>query len=193
MAREAYSAAIMAPLFIAASFLYGLAFTVLVLLTMSIETSDILCTKELIGKFRGLLGAVRRDHARSDPHRPWRETLRARRSRPWSCSCCATAAFFRSPSGSARSALGLVAPLVLLAVMKSEAGDVAELAGASMLFLFGGLAQIYVVIVGAQACPLKIFPGFEASSRFGDGAVASYAPTVAGISARRRRSSPSPC
>ncbi len=55
IARDAVSGAIMAPIFIASSLLYGLAFTVLVLLTMSIETSDILCTKELIGKFRGLL------------------------------------------------------------------------------------------------------------------------------------------
>ncbi len=37
---------------------------------------------------------------------------------------------------------------------------------------------MYVVIVGAQAWPLKIFPGFEASSSFGDGAVATYAPTA---------------
>ena len=45
----------MAPLFIASSLVYGLAFTVLVLMMMSIETHETLCTREMIAKFRGLL------------------------------------------------------------------------------------------------------------------------------------------
>ena len=55
VAREAYDAAIMAPLFIAASLLYGLAFTVLVLATLSQQARQNLVTDEMAGKFRGLL------------------------------------------------------------------------------------------------------------------------------------------
>ena len=55
VARDAVSGGIMAPLFIASSLVYGLAFTVLVLLTMSLETHETLCTREMIAKFRGLL------------------------------------------------------------------------------------------------------------------------------------------
>ncbi len=55
VARDAVSGGIMAPLFIASSLVYGLAFTVLVLLMMSIETHETLCTREMITKFRGLL------------------------------------------------------------------------------------------------------------------------------------------
>ena len=53
IAREAYDSAIMAALFIAASFLYGLSFTVLVLLTMSRETRQELMTTEMTPQFPG--------------------------------------------------------------------------------------------------------------------------------------------
>ncbi len=55
IAREAYDSAIMAPLFIAASFLYGLSFTVLVLLMMCRETRQELMTAEMRRSFQGLL------------------------------------------------------------------------------------------------------------------------------------------
>lgn len=37
---------------------------------------------------------------------------------------------------------------------------------------------MYVTIIGAQAYPLKIFPGFEASSSFFDGAINAYSPSA---------------
>ena len=54
IARDAYSAAIMAPLFIVSSFLYGLAFTVLVLLMMSREVRSELIDREMLEKFRAM-------------------------------------------------------------------------------------------------------------------------------------------
>ena len=42
----------------------------------------------------------------------------------------------------------------------------------------GGLAQLYVIIVGGQAYPLVIFPGKEVSSSFFDGVVAAYTPSL---------------
>jgi Ni/Fe-hydrogenase subunit HybB-like protein len=177
IARDAVSGAIMAPIFIASSLLYGLAFTVLVLMTMSIETSDILCTKELIAKFRGLLALFAATTLAL--------TVIAHVTKLYAAPTEGVELFLLRDGGLipivfwiGQIGLGLLAPLVLLAVMKNEASNVAELAGASILFLFGGLAQMYAVIIGAQAWPLKIFPGFEVSSSFGDGAVATYAPTA---------------
>jgi len=43
-----------------------------------------------------------------------------------------------------------------------------------VLFLLGGLAQIYVIIIGGQAYPLDLFPGMEVTSSFQDGQVARY-------------------
>ena len=50
---------------------------------------------------------------------------------------------------------------------------------ASILILIGGLAQIYVIVIGGQAYPLEIFPGWdEISSSYGDGQIATYMPTL---------------
>jgi Ni/Fe-hydrogenase subunit HybB-like protein len=46
------------------------------------------------------------------------------------------------------------------------------------LIIFGGLAQLYVIIIGGQAFPLPIFPGYEVSSSFYDGVIASYSPSL---------------
>jgi len=44
--------------------------------------------------------------------------------------------------------------------------------------IIGGLAQMYVIIIGGQAYPLELFPGKEVSSSFFDGVVASYSPSL---------------
>ena len=46
------------------------------------------------------------------------------------------------------------------------------------LIILGGLAQMYTIIIGGQAFPLAIFPGYEVSSSFYDGVVANYAPSL---------------
>ena len=70
--------------------------------------------------------------------------------------------------------LGSVLPL-LLAFHPRFAGERGSLA-ASLLVLFGAFAWLYVFIIGGQAFPLDLFPGFEVRSSFGDGAVTSYTP-----------------
>ncbi len=74
--------------------------------------------------------------------------------------------------------VGSLAPLLLLAFMSEGAAGRRNLGLASALFLVGGLAQMYTIIVGAQAYPLNIFPGFQASSSFFDGAINSYTPSL---------------
>jgi Ni/Fe-hydrogenase subunit HybB-like protein len=49
---------------------------------------------------------------------------------------------------------------------------------ASVLVIAGAFALLYVFIIGGQAYPLDIFPGFTASSSFGDGQIASYSPSI---------------
>ena len=44
--------------------------------------------------------------------------------------------------------------------------------------IVGGLAQLYVIIIGGQAYPLVLFPGMEVTSSFFDGAVRSYTPSL---------------
>jgi molybdopterin-containing oxidoreductase family membrane subunit len=188
-ARDAVSGAIMAPLFIASSLVYGLAFTVLVLTTMSFETTESMCTPDLIAKFRGLLGIFGATTLFL--------TLIAHLSKFYATPTHDIELFLLRDGGAFPVAfwlgqilLGTLAPLALLAIMPNGAAGISELVGASVLFLIGGLSQMFVIIVGAQAYPLKIFPGYEVSSSFADGAINAYAPSppefllgLAGISA----------
>jgi Ni/Fe-hydrogenase subunit HybB-like protein len=48
----------------------------------------------------------------------------------------------------------------------------------SGLVIVGGIAQVYVIVVGGQAYPMELFPGYEVSSSFLDGEVAAYAPRL---------------
>ena len=49
----------------------------------------------------------------------------------------------------------------------------------SMLIIFGAFCQLYVFIVGAQAFPLNLFPGMEATSTFFDGRLSHpYTPSL---------------
>ena len=70
---------------------------------------------------------------------------------------------------------GSLAPLALIWRPGSTGRD---LVAASLLVVGGAFALLYVFIVGGQAWPLEIFPGYATSSTFGDGAIASYAPSL---------------
>jgi len=75
-------------------------------------------------------------------------------------------------------AAGSLLPLALL-TWKRTAPSRVWLAAAAGLVLAGGLAQVYVIIIGGQAYPLRIFPGREViESTFYDGVVAQYHPSL---------------
>lgn len=73
--------------------------------------------------------------------------------------------------------LGSLLPLVLLLSPATRASRGA-LGLAAVLVVLGGLAQMYVTIIGSQAYPLQIFPGYEVSSSFADGVVNAYRPSL---------------
>ena len=68
--------------------------------------------------------------------------------------------------------------LVPLALIWRPGSTGRDLVAASLLVVGGAFALLYVFIVGGQAWPLEIFPGYATSSTFGDGAIASYAPSL---------------
>jgi molybdopterin-containing oxidoreductase family membrane subunit len=71
---------------------------------------------------------------------------------------------------------GSLLPLVL--IYHPRFGSPRATLAASLLVVGGAFALLYVFIVGGQAWPLDIFPGYQAASSFGDGRVAAYAPSV---------------
>jgi molybdopterin-containing oxidoreductase family membrane subunit len=73
--------------------------------------------------------------------------------------------------------LGSLLPLVLLLHPRTR-GSRSLIVLAALLVIVGGMAQMYVTIIGSQAYPLVLFPGYQVSSSFGDGVVAAYAPSL---------------
>jgi Ni/Fe-hydrogenase subunit HybB-like protein len=72
--------------------------------------------------------------------------------------------------------LGSLVPMFLLWRPGSTAPRTVLVASACVVA--GAFAQLVVFIVGGQAFPLEIFPGYEVTSSFRDGAIASYTPTA---------------
>jgi len=52
------------------------------------------------------------------------------------------------------------------------------IAVAAGLVVLGGIAQMYVTIIGGQAYPLDLFPGMQVTSSFYDGVVHRYVPSL---------------
>ena len=68
--------------------------------------------------------------------------------------------------------------LPLLLIYAPGLGKGRYVTAASLLVILGALALLYVFIIGGQVYPLNIFPGYEVSSSFGDGQIASYRPSI---------------
>jgi Ni/Fe-hydrogenase subunit HybB-like protein len=172
VAREAYSAAIMAPLFIADSLLFGLAFTVLVLVILGPQVRQDLLTDEVAAKFRGLLVifSLAVLYFTAVHHLT---KLYASEYHGIERFLLLDGGGFTATFWFGQIIVGSVLPLVILASPRFGRSRAAIIT-ASLLFLLGGLAQMYVVIIGGQAYPLNLFPGMEVMSSFHDGQIASY-------------------
>jgi Ni/Fe-hydrogenase subunit HybB-like protein len=177
IARDAYSSALMAILFIAASFLYGLAFTVLVLMTVCRETRQELLSEEMLHKFRGLFIIF----AQSVLYL----TVVFHLTKLYAPGFRAVETFLLRDGGVYTMAfwlgqiwLGLLLPLTILVFFGRGRNAWTAMAIAAPFFLIGGLAHMYFTIIGGQAYPLQLFPGMEVSSSFHDGAVADYVPSL---------------
>ena len=72
--------------------------------------------------------------------------------------------------------LGCLLPLAL--IYSPNLGKHCHVLLASVLVILGSFSFLYVFIIGGQAFPLMIFPGYEVTSSFGDGQIASYSPSV---------------
>ncbi len=71
--------------------------------------------------------------------------------------------------------LGTVIPVILLLIPRFA--GVSQTVIASLLVLLGAFAQLYVLIIGGQAFPMDIFPGYIEMSTYYEGVVAGYVPS----------------
>ena len=73
--------------------------------------------------------------------------------------------------------LGSIVPLLLIFLPGFKKN--CHVIAASILIILGSFSFLYVFIIGGQAFPLDIFPGYQVlSSSFGDGQIGHYAPSL---------------
>jgi len=172
VAREPYDSALLAPLFIIMSFSFGLAIFVLVLVAACRWTSRPL-GDVVLKRLRNLLGVFVAAVLYFVAVQHLTNLYIARRH---------DVEIFFLWNGGVYTALfwlgqvlvGGIVPLVLLFGSASRR----TLAAAAVAVIAGGLAQLYVLIIGGQAYPQLMFPEKEVASSFFDGVVASYTPSL---------------
>ncbi len=72
--------------------------------------------------------------------------------------------------------IGSLLPVALVYI--PGLGGTKSIITAASLVVIGSFTFLYVFIIGGQAFPLSIFPGYEVSSSFGDGAIGRYVPSL---------------
>ena len=176
VARSSYDAALMAPMFIIMSFSFGLAIFILVLLASYHWTGREL-GDEIVSRLRKLLGVFiaavlyfvvvyHLTNLYITEHHGFEKFILLEGGQY-------TQVFWIG-----QIILGSLLPLALIyapGVNKNRK----ILTLASVLVILGGLSAMYTIIIGGQAYPLEIFPGYEVvSSTFFDGVINDYTPSI---------------
>ena len=175
VARQAYDAAIMAPMFIIMSFAFGMAVFILVL-QASYKWSDRNLGDAMLDKLRKLLGIF--------VAAVFYFVVAYHLTNLYATEHHGVEAFILKDGGiytflfwGVQIILGCLIPLALVFIKPmSQCRNCLTIA--SLLVIIGGLAQLYVIIIGGQAYPLEMFPGHEVSSSFYDGVVTEYTPSI---------------
>jgi len=176
VARQGYDAAIYAPMFIVMSFAFGLAFYLLVL-TFAFDWDNrefgdklFLRLKNLLGVFvAGTLYFVIAYHLTN---------LYGTENHEYEAFILLNGGIYTMMFWIGQIFIGSLIPLGIIyhpALGKSRAA----VSAASLLVILGGLAAMYVIIIGGQAFPMAMFPGKEIiDSGFYDGGVSAYTPSL---------------
>ncbi|MBM3357980.1 MAG: molybdopterin oxidoreductase [Betaproteobacteria bacterium] len=175
VAREPYNSALLAPLFIVMSFSFGLAVFVLVLMA-ACRGSGRALGEMMLNRLANLLGVfvaavlyfVVVYHLTN---------LYIARQHDVERFILLDGGVYTALFWIGQILVGSVVPLALL-FGPASGGSHRTIAAAAVCVILGGLAQIYVLIIGGQAYPQLMFPDKEVTSSFFDGVVAAYAPSL---------------
>lgn len=175
VARQAYDMAMLAPMFIIMSFAFGLAIFILVLMAAYNWTNRplgdavLFRLKNLLGVFiAAVLYFVMVYHL---------SNLYATEHHGVERFILMDGGIFTKLFWIVQIGIGSLLPLAMVyhpTIGKSRPA----IATAATLVIIGGLAQIYVLLIGGQAYPLELFPGYEVTSAFFDGQINSYSPSL---------------
>lgn len=178
VARQGYDAAIMAPMFIVMSFSFGLAIYLLVLMATYNMTERPLGDailkrlKNLLGVFIGgafyFVAAMHLTNLYATEHHGVERFI------------LMDGGVYTTLFWFGYVVLGTIVPLVLL-YHPATGMKRGMITLASALVVLGGFSLVYVILIGGQAYPLQLFPGYEVVSSFEGGVNSSfydYSPTI---------------
>ncbi|MGZ8209317.1 MAG: NrfD/PsrC family molybdoenzyme membrane anchor subunit [Burkholderiales bacterium] len=175
VAREPYNSALLAPLFIVMSFSFGLAVFVLVLMAAYRWSGRVLGDVVLnrLGTLLGVFVAtvlyfVAVYHLTN---------LYTARQHEVERFILLDGGVYTALFWVGQVLLGSIVPLALLFGRVSSRSRWA-IGLAALCVIAGGLAQLYVIIIGGQAYPQLTFPDKHVASSFFDGVVAAYTPSL---------------
>jgi Ni/Fe-hydrogenase subunit HybB-like protein len=175
VARQAYDSALMAPMFVIMSFSFGLAIFILVLMAACkwserpLGDTILYRLKNLLGVFiASVLYFVMVYHLTN---------LYITENHGLERFLLLDGGIYTQLFWIVQVLIGSLLPLALL-YLPSTGKSRGWIGIACALVILGGLAQMYIIIIGGQAYPLDIFPGKEVSSSFFDGIVNSYTPSL---------------
>ena len=171
--RAAYDTVLYAPMFIAFSAAYGTAVLTLILLAVcswegrTVSSGMLRRLKNLLGIFVGasLFFAVLFLATKYE----------LVRSRDLARFLLFDGGVYTALLWLGQLAIGMILPLALL--LRSQLSRAAVTAACTMVVL-GGLAQMYVTLIGGQAYPQILFPGMIEASSFFDGEIHPYTPSL---------------
>lgn len=179
VARQAYDTAVLAPMFIVMSFLYGLAIFML-LLMFAYSQDDRPIGPYILRRLKGLMGIFIAGVMLL--------VLIYFLTKLYGAKNYALVSFYLVSGGRYTLAfwlgwviLGLLAPFGI--IFHPVLGhDRRWIAAACAMVVLGGMASIYVIVIGGQAFPMAIFPGKTIlESGFHDGVggqIANYVPSI---------------
>jgi [DsrC]-trisulfide reductase subunit P len=176
VAREAYDAAIMAPMFIIMSFSYGLAFFIITLMAAfwwggrTIGDLRLAKLKNLLGVFVAAVLYFATVYHLTNLYITQHHGIES--------FILLDGGIYTKMFWIGQVLIGGVIPLILI-YSPAFSNSRFTIAVASLMVLLGGFFQVYVIVIGGQAFPMTLFPGKEVvESSFFDGMVNSYVPTM---------------
>jgi molybdopterin-containing oxidoreductase family membrane subunit len=174
IARELYGTAMLAPMFIIMSFAYGLAIYLMVLAAAyawtgrTLGDAVMMRLKSLLVVFVAAVLYFVVVHHMTNLYFTKYHAVEAFILRD--------GGIFTTLFWVGQIMIGCVAPLVIL--LSGLGKQRTWIMIACALVVLGGMAQMYVTIIGAQAYPLDLFPGLIEKSSFFDGEVHGYSPSL---------------
>lgn len=172
--RQAYASALLPPMFIVLSFAWGLAVFLLVQSALFAWNNKVI-DPAILSRMKNLLGlfVISSLYLVAAYHMT---NLYFAKQTGFELFILRDGGIYPLLFWGAYVLIGSLLPLALV-YMPGLGGNKSVIA-ASLLVVLGSFALLYVFIIGGQAYPLSIFPGYEVSSSFGDGRIGKYVPSL---------------